>query len=78
VSQGFQAISKYVISKNEFKAQPILGNVVDIDKMETAARNLGKYVSGAGDPFKKMDEFIQTIDKLPEIKKKVKKVNTGF
>jgi len=64
VSQGFQAISKYVISKNEFKAQTILGNVVDTDKMETAARNLGKYVSGAGDPFRKMDEFIQTIDNV--------------
>ena len=64
VSQGFQAISRYLIGKNEFKTQPILEDAVNSRRMEDAARQMGKYTTGSGTPFKKMDEFISTLDNV--------------
>lgn len=64
VSQGFQNISRYLIGKNEFKTQPILEDAVNSRRMEDAARGMGKYTTGSATPFKKMDEFISTLDNV--------------
>jgi hypothetical protein len=64
VSNGFQKIAKYVISKNEFKSQPILGDKVDLEGMEVAAMSMSRYTSGSETPFRKMDQLIQDLDSV--------------
>ena len=62
VSNKFQSISKYLINKNEFKAQPILGETQNMENMIRYATSAGEYRPNASDPFSKMDAFVKTID----------------
>ena len=62
VSNKFQNISKYLIAKNEFKAQPILGESQNVEDMIRYATNAGEYRPNASDPFSQMDKFIKSID----------------
>lgn len=62
VSNKFQNISRYLVAKNEFKAQPILGESQNVEDMVRYATNAGEYRPNASNPFNQMDKFIKSID----------------